>query len=297
MTGKCRSFLYTINPPRMNMSILVAVALQAFATTSVPVSFDDALLKKQITASAKSNENSTHYQQPMLLEIKNITASEISVDLPVGRYFQSEDTTDQNFVSTEPLVVTLTPGQTKHIPVSAMCVNHHKSAPEDGQVYAIKKQAAPKLLKTAQYIQQNKLYGSYLGQTIMWCVSDNEPLESVFGYVNPLKDNIFQFLSGLTGKPIPPTPKDDDYLRNPKAKPKIEVSGFFEYEFAKSKAIHIAMFDEQNIAVRELYNNPNEPEGSHKVDYVFDASVFYGGKYYIRFLSDNRILMEQEVEL
>lgn len=282
----------------MNVTLLVAVMLQVLSNpVTTPVSFDDALAKKQITASAVANKGSSHYQQPVVMEIKNITASDITVSMPVGRYFQSADTTEQNFVSNQAVYATLAPGESKKIPISAMCVNHHKSAPEAGDVYAIRKPASEKLRKAAQYVSDHKLEGSYLGQTVMWCVSDNEPLESVFSYEETGIDEALKFLSGLTGKAIPPKPAEDDYERNPRARPKIEVSGNFEYQFSKSKAIHIAMFDGNNIAVRELYNNPNEPAGAHKVDYVFDASVFTGGKYYIRFLCDNRILMEQELEM
>lgn len=277
------------------LSVLVAVALQA--APADPVLFDDALAQKKITAWAVASDNSSHYQQPVTVRIKNITSTALTVTLPVGRYFQSSDTTDQNFVSTEPVLFTVAPGQTQELPVSAMCVNHEKSGPGAGTEYAIKKPANEKLRKTADYIHQKQLSGSYLGQTVMWCISDNEPLENVFGYDGPQVAEATKFLSELTGKPIPKAPAPDDYLRNPHAAPKIEVGGSFSFRFSSPKSVHIAMFDQQNIAVRELYNNPNEPAGSRKVDFVFDASVFNDNTYYIRFLVDNRVLMEQEMSL
>ena len=275
--------------------VAVVVALQAAPADPVP--FDDALAQKKITASAVATEHSAHYQQPVTLHVKNITASPLSVTLPVGRYFQSSDTTEQNFVSTEPVLFTLAPGETKQLPVSAMCVNHEKGCPEAGDAFVIKKTAGDRLAKTAQYIHRNKLSGSYLGQTVMWCASDDEPLESVFGYDGPQVEEAVKFLSVLTGKPVPPPPAPDDYLRNPHVTPKIEVGGSFQFRFSSPKAVHVAMFDKQNIAVRELYNNPNEPAGSRKVDFVFDASVFNDDTYYIRFLVDNRVVLEQEMNL
>jgi len=279
----------------IGLQFLLLLALQSSPHSSVL--FDDALAKKQITASAQANQNTTHYQQPVLVKLKNITAEAITVELPVGRYFQSSDTTDQNFVSTEPLMVSLSPGQTLEMPVSAMCVNHSKASPQSGQAYAIKKPANSKLLSTAKYIHQNKLYSSYLGQTVMWCVSDDEPLESVIGYEDEDVHGAVQFLATLLNKAVPKPPAPDDYLRNPRAKPKKEIGGDFEFRFSSPKAVHIAMFDENNIAVRELYNNPAEPAGEHKVDFVFDGSVYNNGTYYVRFLCDNRILMEHQLDL
>lgn len=277
----------------MLLNLLVAVALEA--APAQPVTYDDALAQKKITASATANGGSSHYQQPVEVEMKNLTAETLSVALPVGRYFKSADTTDQNFVSTEPVLFTLAPGQVQKLPVSAMCVNHHKGAPGPGMAYAIKKPATEKLAKTADYIYQKRLSGSYMGQTVMWCVSDNEPLEDVFGYGRTQVDDALKFLSALTGKAIPNPPADDDYIHNPHAEPKIEVGGNFNFRFSTPKAVHIAMFDGQNIAVRELYNNPAEPAGEHKVSFTFDGSVYNRGTYYIRFLADNRILMEQKM--
>lgn len=281
----------------MYLTLQLFAVLSFYTNYSTAVSFDEALAKKQITASATANKGSSHYQQPVLLSVKNITATEITVELPVGRYFHSEDSTEQNFVSTEPLMVTLAPGQTSAVPVSAMCVNHHKSAPEVGDVYTIKKSAPDKLLKTAQFVNQNKLYGSYLGQTMMWCISDNEPLEEVFSYNDTHVNDALKFLSTLTGKPVPPPPAADDYSRNAHAKPKITVGGNFNYRFSSPKAVHVAMFDAQNIAVRELYNNPSEPAGEHKISFEFDGSVYNNGTYYVRFLCDNRIIMEHQMDL
>lgn len=271
----------------------VVVALQAAPADPVP--FDDALAQKKITASAVATGHSAHYQQPVTLHVKNITASPLNVTLPTGRYFRSSDTTEQNFVSTEPVLFALAPGETKQLPVAAMCVNHHKGSPDPGDAFSIQKAAGDRLAKTAQYIYENKLSGSYLGQTVMWCVSDNESLENVFGYDGPQVAQAVKFLSALTGKPVPPAPAPDDYLRNPRARPVMEAGGSFEFRFSSPKAVHIAMFDKQNIAVRELYNNPNEPAGSHKVDFVFDPSVYNDDIYYVRFLVDNRVLMEHEM--
>lgn len=277
------------------LSLLVAVALQAAPADPIP--FDDALAQKKISASALATEHSAHYQQPVTLHIKNITSTPLSIQLPVGRYFQSSDSTEQDFVSTEPVLFTVAPGETQKLPVSAMCVNHDKSSPDAGRAYIVKKTADDKLAKAARYIHQNKLSGSYMGQTLMWCVSDDEPLENVVGYETAQVNEVLKFLSTLTGKPIPPPPAPDDYLRNVRATPKIEVGGSFSFRFSSPKSVHVAMFDQQNIAVRELYNNPHEPAGSRKVDFVFDASVFNDNTYYIRFLVDNRVLMEQEMNL
>lgn len=129
----------------------------------------------------------------------------------------------------------------------------------------------------------------------MWCVSDREPLENIFGYDDKKMNETLKFSSALTGKPIPPPPAADDYLRNPGAEPKRSSGGEFEFRFSKPKAAHIAMSESRNIAVRELYNNPAEPTGGKKTNFEFDFLDYNNRPCYIRFLADNRILMEQEM--
>lgn len=277
----------------MGTSIFWAIAI--VARISLPVSLDDAMQKNQISARAVAASGTTHFQQPVLLELKNNTAVSITLQVPVGRLFGNSNPGEQDFISTEPLYVNLVPNETKKVPVSAMCINASKAGPTAGNGFSIKKTAVGKLLSAATYIHDKKLSGSYLGQTVMWCVSDNNPLESIFGYEEQQERDAVGFLSKLLEKPVPPPPAADDYLRNPRVAPKIEVGGSFEFTFSRVKAVQIAMFDEQNIAVRELYNNPQQPPGRQEVNFAFDASVYRDKKYYIRFLCDNRVLMEQEV--
>ena len=272
------------------LSIFVGSAKK---TTSIPI--DDALTQRKVSVSVRAADNSAHYQQPVVLEIRNISGSSISVDIPVGRLFASHDTTEQNFVSTEPLLADLGPGESRTYPVSAMCINHYKAAPSAKNPYQMKKSAEGQLLKTARFIHQKKLSGSYLGQTAIWCISDREPLENIFGYDDAAVNETAAFLAQLTGRPLPPAPAKDDYLRNPRATPKRSVGGEFEFRFSQTKAVHIALFNSDNIAVRELYNNPAEQPGNKKIAFEFDFSVYNQGPYSIRFLADNRILMEQEI--
>ena len=41
----------------------------------------------------------------------------------------------------------------------------------------------------------------------------------------------------------------------------------FEFKFSETTKVHIAMFDAMGILVRELYYNPSEKPGVHKIDF------------------------------
>jgi hypothetical protein len=279
----------------MNTWLILLSVLVVYTEKTPSMPIDDALAQHKVSVSARAADNSTHYQQPIMLEIRNISGLPVAVDVPVGRLFASEDTTEQNFVSTEPLLAELGPGESRTYPISAMCINHHRAAPSAKNPYRIKKSAEGHLLKTVRFIHEKKLSGSYLGQTAVWCISDHEPLENIFGFDETAVNETAAFLAQLAGRPLPPEPEKEDYLRNPRATPKRSVGGEFEFRFSQTKAVHIALFNAENIAVRELYNNPAERPGNKKIAFEFDFSVYNQGPYAIRFLVDNRILMEQEI--
>jgi hypothetical protein len=279
----------------MNTILVLLSVLVGYVEKTPSMPIDDALTQRKISVSARAADNSTHYQQPVVLEIRNISGSPVAVDIPVGRLFASHDTTEQNFVSTEPLLADLAPGESRTYPISAMCINHHKAAPSGKNPYHMKKSAEGHLLKTARFIHEKKLSGSYLGQTAVWCISDREPLENIFGFDERAVGETAAFLAQLTGRPLPPAPAKEDYMRNPRATPKRSVGGEFEFRFSQTKAVHIALFNAEDIAVRELYNNPAEQPGNKKITFEFDFSVYNQGPYSIRFLADNRILMEQDI--
>jgi hypothetical protein len=49
------------------------------------------------------------------------------------------------------------------------------------------------------------------------------------------------------------------------------------------------MFNEQNIVVKELYNNAETAAGEHKLAYEFDTMIFPEDTYYIRLIIDGQI--------
>jgi hypothetical protein len=53
--------------------------------------------------------------------------------------------------------------------------------------------------------------------------------------------------------------------------------------------VTIGMFNDQNIVVKELYNNPETPPGEHKLAYEFDTMVFPEDTYYVRLIIDGQI--------
>jgi hypothetical protein len=99
---------------------------------------------------------------------------------------------------------------------------------------------------------------------------------------------------------MPPPPSKTDYARNYHASEitmKIKVGGSYSFNFSRTKSVQIAMFNNQNVLVRELYKNNQELPGRKTINYAFDASIYKDPIYYMRLFVDGEKRLETKMDL
>ena len=77
---------------------------------------------------------------------------------------------------------------------------------------------------------------------------------------------------------------------------KTSMHGSFNYDFFDTSFVTIGMFNIDNIIVRELYRNPKEPPGKHKLEYKFDATEYTDNFYYPRLIADGEIILNGKID-
>lgn len=264
------------------------------------VTLEDALSKKMVEVSVVSNPKGTHYLLPIMIQLKNVTDAPIDVLVENGRTFAPVDTTLQPILIIKEELISLSPGQTKWAVLTGMCFNMHKHAPASTvkAYYNVKPINKGKLGKLSKFLQDNKYFG--IGaQEAIWCISNDLDLESIIDWDDNHVANLVKYVAELTGKPVPNPASPDDYRRNIRLPPReeVQVGGNFEYTILKPTEIHIAMFDEHGIVVRELYYNSSQPKGVYSFDYLFDATVYKDPVYYIRQLENREVIMEFRLDM
>jgi len=75
------------------------------------------------------------------------------------------------------------------------------------------------------------------------------------------------------------------------------MSGEFSYNLYENRSITIAMFDKDNIVVRELYKNTVEKPGDHKLKFEFDATAYTDDFYYLKVIDNGDVAIEMKVEI
>lgn len=247
-----------------------------------------------------SNPGFSHYGKCVLVKIHNPNASKVDYSLPAGHQLLASDSDYQNLVVTENVFVTLLPGERKSIPIYAMCTEPHDAAPSSKQIsYTSIRKENKKLVELSQLIAQEKLYTSE-GQQAVWCLVDNQSLENIAGFDTSAVRKLQRKVATLTNQKMPPPPAKSDYKRNYYASHttmKVKVGGSYSFNFPRTKSVHIAMFNSQNVLVRELYKNEQEAPGRKTINYAFDATVYTDPVYFMRMFVDGEKRMETKMNM
>lgn len=280
---------------RIVVIALVVVVIAGAAPKEETVSLKAAGSSGLVSFSGVKNPQSTHYLKPVMLSLKNKTARTLSVEIPVGYRFLPADTGMQPMLVVKPELIVLGPNELKVIYLEAMCHAHNKSSASDGMIYSLGTEAKGNLLEIAREINRMQAYNSE-GQQAVWCISDNNPPEYIYGADTAATNRLRQFVCKLTGKKLPSKETLNNYRYNyyaPVIETKERIWGSYEFRFAKEKSIIIAMFGRGDVLVRELYKNEHEKPGKNTFSYEFDSSVYTEDAYKIKFIADGKVITER----
>lgn len=284
------------------MNPLLSIALAAFIlplffSYNTPLSLTDAMTERKISAQFTANLQSTHYEKPITMSLQNLTASTLLIRCKAGLIFHPADTDFQSIVVNQNHDITLAPGQKQDIHLSGFCVKASKSSPHSPMSYKLGKPAGGKLQQLIEFIEA-KRYFDIAGQSAVWAVTNNYSLESILSFDGTEQKDLIDYMVQKLGYTAPAPPAPDDYTRNLAARPtKKVVGGNFEFNLSRPRAIHAAMFNKDNIVVRELYNNPFQPAGNKKITFEFDASVYTDDMYYVRLIADGQVMLDRQLRL
>lgn len=269
------------------------------------INLQQAIQSEMVHYKARGNESSAHYHQPILLELENRTNTPLSIRIENGLKFHSNSDDIQDLILTQEELLVLESGETKVIPLNAMCIQKNFSAANAEETYKLGERATGNMLALCKEIEK-KGYQDTLGQYAIWTLTDDMGLNSIIGYEGEKAFELKDFMASLLGIEVPEYAPEqmEDYQLIEHTEYRVPVpeesgpvvttrttTGYFEYKFSKERAITIAMFDAENRLIRELYNNPSESPESHRIEFDFKMEIDPTQKYYVRLLADNEIQM------
>jgi hypothetical protein len=250
-----------------------------------------------ISYTLTGNIKSSHYQKPVLLTLQNLRKANVTIGIDNGMELRANDSSYQNMVITKSELICLKPLEKKTIELYGMCTEPSDRAPDAKTIYMPANMASAGLKEVTGLIQESG-YFDIAGQSAVWAVINKRDIEDISGFDTTETRKLQMLVSQISGKPMPPPPAKNDYLHNYQCREYVaSIGGSFEFASSKKMSVVVAMFDKNNIVVRELYKNTDVAPGTHKFNYEFDATVYRDDYYYIRFIADEQIRLSRKVSM
>jgi len=262
----------------------VCVSNKPSSTTKI-YELDWAIAHKIINCEFRGNNESPHYYQPIVANITNLTNTPIQIRIANGLTFKASSEGRQDVVITQEELIAIASHKNIEKPLFGMCIEKYNKAPRVEEIYTPSSMASKNLNLLTKEIEKQKYYDT-AGQNAVWNLTDNGTLADIAGYDIEAGAPLRNFMAKLLGIPedqIPVFPALEETLITR------TVGGKFKYKCLKTSAITIGMFNDDDIIVKELYNNPETPAGVHKLAYEFDTLVYPDDVYYIRLIIDGQI--------
>jgi hypothetical protein len=232
------------------------------------------------------------------MKIKNLFSKKFKIKVPAGHRLDSKDSTIQDILVTRPEELMLSSKEERTITLSGMCCQAYKGSPGTKSEFKVGKMADSLLVKVAEFINLNKYHDNYAAQQAVWVVSDNNRMESISSGEKSDMEKIQQYISNLTGKPMPTY--TIDYEQDPvlafSGRPK-ELKGTIEYYLYVNALVTCGVYDQRGRMIEMFFQNkPHDPK-SHVYEFVFHTKGIPKGTYFIRVYADGQMKKEQKVEL
>lgn len=279
--------------------ILVLMFLTQFssAQSEESVSLSKAIEKRWIQVEGNMNEKSVHYLFPVIVIVRNLVGFPVKIKIEAGDLMEPVDSAYQTMMFTSEGDYTIGAHKKLEIIPNAMCIEHHDMAGTKGLKYTYRKNKNQQLIEMARFISLKKYYDGS-GQNAVWCIAGSEKdLLGITGYDSVAVVNLISKAATILGMKMP----DQKDIRNSYAgyvKPEIKetIGGKFEFSFPKQVSIYIAMFNADGTMVRELYHNPTENPGLHKVPFEFDYTQYTDEYYTIKLIADQKVLLARKID-
>ena len=281
-------------------NIFVLFAFIAVLTSSKPSNNPEtydlatAVEKNLIRCTITGNDESPHYYQPISIDITNLTDKEIIITIPNGQKFKTEKNQDI-VITREEMIAVSGKGSVKQ-PMFGMCIQKYNAAPDSNEIYTIGGLATGNLASLTTEIQKQEAFNT-IGQYSIWTLTDDNTLTDIDGFDVKEASLMREYVAELLDLPVPEIvpsnfiPEESEPILT-----KRSVGGKFRYKFSKTSAVTIGMFNDKNIIVKELYNNPTTKPGEHHLSYEFDTMIYPDEIYYIRLIIDGQIKLNMEMK-
>jgi hypothetical protein len=280
------------NPMKSVMVILGILIFHSFIFVTLAMPLSEALEKDLVSIEITHNSTGTHYSSPLVLNIQNKVNRSLQIELDNGYVLIPADSAEQKMIVTNDLLVKLYPNESKAAHINAMCLEQYDRAPGEESSYFLAGLAGNNLRKLSTFIQENEQYEP-AAQFLMWELAEGAyKSEDIDKF--ELSEDGEVWVRNQEGVELE---RIIEYADIEEPQRQLLVNGEFEMNFSREKNVHIAMFNENKVIVKELFKNPKTPIGKTKLEYAFNSLEYEEEVYFVKLVVDGEIIMTRTIEM
>ncbi|MEX0968691.1 MAG: hypothetical protein WD077_15775 [Bacteroidia bacterium] len=270
---------------------LLCVTIELSATK-----LTDALKNGTVTLKANAHEGKN-----INLILMNLQAATQEIEIEPGTILTSGDAGVQQAMLVQRKVVELPPNGTLATSAYGMCINAKRSG-FFGQDLNWHAEAEDKLKEVATFVAAHQLFDE-TGQKAVWVVSDNHDLSGIHHEDADVMLNTRQYLSALTGKPVPWYVKhyasaEFESCSGPVFSDEVaSIEGNMEFYLRTNGALTFGIYNERGDLVQLFFSGRGTNPGEYSCDFTLEATNLKKGKYYARVWNDGNLVKQREIEI
>lgn len=249
-----------------------------------------------IELTIKGNDESTHYLDPLVVNVKNNTKKIIEMKVPAGLHFVSNEENIQDIISTQAQFVRVAPNSNKHFTISGVCIQSSNGSPGSENDFLLTANAEPKLYELAQFLDKKNIKNSQ-AQQAAWAISDNRDISNIIGLESENEQALIDKTASILGLPSVAA-EDIKSWKKERINPiyTSSLKGHFKFEFPRKTKVQIALFNQDNVLIKEVYNRDVDA-GFHKIDYQLETTEYEGQKITSQLIAYNKVVARRSIDL
>lgn len=249
-----------------------------------------------IELTIKGNDESTHYLDPLVVNVKNNTKKIIEMKVPAGLHFVSNEENIQDIISTQAQFVRIAPNSNKHFTISGVCIQSSNGSPGSENDFFLTANAEPKLYELAQFLDKKNIKNSQ-AQQAAWAISDNRDISNIIGLESENEQALVDKTASILGLPSVAA-EDIKTWKKARVNPiyTSSLKGYFKFEFPRKTKVQIALFNQDNVLIKEVYNQDVDA-GFHKIDYQLETTEYEGQKITSQLIAYNKVVTRRSIDL
>jgi hypothetical protein len=291
---------FTVSTSLVVAPILFFLHLQAFSgdtDKSRHFSLEDLVRKKLLEVNISGMGG--HQGDCILMSLANLSPDTSFVRLEPGRILASADTLAQDILITREEMLALAPGERRSIIAFGFCCEASKASPDSAGMFSLGDMADSTIVVLAEFLdKKGNTYPEDAIQQAVWCLTDGYDVSGISGDdiagIGELRD----LVSGLqqikypgygTGNLVDEEQPAPEY--------RITISGEVEIYISNECLVDIYICDREGKQWETFEEKVAYRPGIFHYSFQVTVINWPKGKYFLRVVSDDKLLYQKEFEI